>query len=165
MSIAIAQLTDAQLTEVGFTAGQIKEVRKYLKVDGFKRNAHQRALCRRYSDAQRQVFAVKPDARFTTKKAKARLTSDAPAQGWTADQFKLMIQLYIQHVDPVNQEDNRERITEEFMAQFPERNPSGIKMVIMQIKGHDSLYDAVGLQSSPLLREILSELDATRFSA
>jgi hypothetical protein len=65
MTIALPQLTDAQLTEVGFTTGQIKEVRKYLKTPGFQRNAHQRALCRRYSDAQRQVLTVKPDARFT----------------------------------------------------------------------------------------------------
>ena len=54
---ALPQLTDAQLTELGFTGGQIKEVRKYLKLAGFERNAHQRALCRRYSDAQRQLVA------------------------------------------------------------------------------------------------------------
>jgi hypothetical protein len=162
MSNALPQLSDAQLIEVGFTAGQIKEVRKYQKMAGHLRNAHQRGLCRRYSDAQRQLFAV---AAPKAKKAKARRTSQAPAQDWTADQLKLMIQLYIKYVDAANQEDNREVITEEFLAQYPERNASGIKMVIMQIKRHDSQYDAVGLQSSQLIRELLTEVDAIRFSA
>jgi hypothetical protein len=107
-------------------------------------------------------------AKFTAliKEAVARrVRSSSVIQDWTADQLNLMIQLYIENVDPVNQEDNRELITEAFLAQFPERNSSGIKMVIMQIKGHDRLYDAVGLQSSQLLRELLSEMDADRFPA
>jgi hypothetical protein len=71
MTIALAQLTDAQLTEIGWTNGQIKEVRKYHKVPGFQRNAHQRALCRRYSDAQRQVLDVTPEPRFSGAKKEA----------------------------------------------------------------------------------------------
>jgi len=85
-------------------------------------------------------------------------------QEWTPDQLRLMIDLYLHNVDPVNQEDNRETISDLFLVQFPERNPSGVKMLIMQIKAHDSLYDADGLQSSKLLREMLVEKDPARFS-
>lgn len=68
MSIALPQITDAQLTELGWTAGQIKEVRKYLKLAGHNRNAHQRGLCRRYSEAQRLVAAPAVEPRFSSGK-------------------------------------------------------------------------------------------------
>lgn len=64
-TVALPQLTDAQLGAAGWTPGQVKEVRKYHKVAGRARNAHQRALCRRYSDAQRQVYMLAKITKIT----------------------------------------------------------------------------------------------------
>ena len=141
METAIAQLTDAQLTEVGWTNDQIKEVRKYHKVPGFQRNAHQRALCRRYSEAQRQVFAVKLEARFTNdKKAKAP-RRDRTVTRWTRPEADLLVNLYLQHVDEANNRYDRTVIKAEFNAVF---NRTGLGHNIAKLAGWDARYNVEG---------------------
>ncbi len=157
--VALAQLTDAQLTEIGWTNGQIKEVRKYNKIPGALRNAHQRALCRRYSDAQRQVFAVKPDARFTNgKKAKGEIGAK---DNFTYDENKLICILYFLWVTPHNGNENRTNIVEDFQAAYPNRSRSSISHAIRRIKVYDPAHPCNGVgQPSSEVRAILADMDA-----
>jgi hypothetical protein len=166
MTIALPQLTDTQLTEVGFTAGQIKEVRKYLKIAGFQRNAHQRALCRRYSDAQRQVFTVKPDARFTTTKTKVKGTRRATTKTrWSGEEFDLLISLYLKYVDGVNGVENGESIVSDFQAIYPDRTSAAVRLGVAQIKGLDAYHPANGMKdTSALLISKLVAIDPNRFA-
>jgi hypothetical protein len=167
MTIALPQLTDAQLTEVGFTFGQIKEVRKYLKTPGFQRNAHQRALCRRYSDAQRQVFTVKPDTRFATTKTKVKGTRRAATKTrWSGEEFDLLISLYLKYVDGTNGVENRDRIVDDFQSVYPDRSASAVALGVCQIKGLDAYHPANGMKdTSALLISKLVAVDPNRFSA
>jgi hypothetical protein len=165
MSIAIAQLTDAQLTEIGWTKGQIKEVRKYHKVPGFQRNAHQRALCRLYSDAQRQVFAVTPDPKFTdAKKAKKAKGERGTRVTWTYEMNRLVCDLYFKWVTPHNGNENRADIVADFQALFPGVPSSNIAHAIRRIKVYDPAHPCKGEgQPSAEVRQILAEMD-TRFA-
>jgi hypothetical protein len=156
MTIALAQLTDAQLTEIGWTNGQIKEVRKYHKIPGFQRNAHQRALCRRYSDAQRQVYTV------TVKAAPAPRNR---GEEWTAEENQLLVDLYLRYVRPTQGVRNRIRIREEFSAVYPDRTSINIRL--STIAGLDKTNPAKGhgLEAgSAALRDALRKADPSRFA-
>ena len=141
MTIALPQLTDAQLTEVGFTTGQIKEVRKYLKIAGFERNAHQRGLCRRYSDAQRQLSAVTPEPRFSNDKKAKATRRDGSRTRWTRPEADLLVTLYLQHVDEANNRYDRTVIKAEFNAVF---NRTGLGHNIAKLAGWDARYNVEG---------------------
>jgi hypothetical protein len=156
MSNAIAQLTDAQLVTAGWTNGQVTEVRKYLKTPGYQRNAHQRALCRRYSEAQRQIFAVKPDARFTNgKKAKATRERNKP-QRWVAEKIDFVIDQYDHLVDTTQGVENRALYVANVLEAYPDTNPRSIPMMVGQIKKFDQAGHQEGLNGSALLRERLA---------
>jgi hypothetical protein len=167
MTIAIKQLTDTQLTEAGWTTGQIKEVRKYLKVPGDLRNAHQRGLCRRYSDIQRQVFAIKPDARFISPNTKANGTRRSSTKvRWAAEEFDLLISLYLKYVDGTNGVENRDLIVENFQRVYPDRSASAVALGVCQIKGLDAYHPANGMKdTSALLISKLVAVDPNRFAA
>jgi hypothetical protein len=163
MTTALKQLTDAQLTDLGWTAGQIKEVRKYHKINKAVRNAHQRALCRRYSDAQREVFAVKPDARFTAPKAK-RQRGEKTSVTWTTEMNRLVCELYFKWVTPHNGNENRADIVADFQALFPGVPSSNIAHAIRRIKVYDPAHPCKGTgRPSAEVRQILAEMD-TRFA-
>jgi hypothetical protein len=156
MTTALKQLTDAQLTDLGWTAGQIKEVRKYHKVSTALRNAHQRALCRRYSDAQRQVFAVT---------AKATPVARNRGEEWTPEENQLLVDLYLRYVRPTQGTRNRIRIREEFAAVYPDRTSINIRL--STIAGLDKLNPAKGHgpeAGSAALRDTLRKADAVRFA-
>ena len=163
MTTALPQVTDAQLTELGWTPGQVKEVRKYLKTPGFQRNAHQRTLCRRYSDAQRTVTQVTPDARFTGGKvAKVKKTRDerGPNDNFTYDENKLTCDLYFKWVTPHNGNENRINIVEDFQAVFANRSRSSIAHAIRRIKVYDPAHPCKGVgQPSAEVRAILADMD------
>ncbi len=163
MTTAIKQLTDAQLTEAGWTTGQIKEVRKYLKVSGALRNAHQRGLCRRYSDAQRQVFTVKPDARFINQKVKESAKRVKRGSNWTLAEDTYAVAVYMAYFDKGGALNNVEAV-EEFQDRFPQRDYGSVNMKFAQIRRHDSWDRCDGLGASRQVREILAQLDSTRFA-
>lgn len=162
--IALPQATDAQLSGLGWTAGQIKEVRKYLKIAGYQRNAHQRALCRRYSDAQRLLAPVAVKPRFTggkavkAKKAKAERGSN---DNFSYDENKLICDLYFKWVTPHNGNENRANIVEDFQAVYANRSSSSISHAIRRIKVYDPAHPCKGIgQPSAEVRAILAEMDA-----
>jgi hypothetical protein len=163
MTIALPQLTDDQLTEVGFTTGQIKEVRKYLKKPGCQRNAHQRALCRRYSDTQRQVFAVKPDARFTVQKTKKNSERAGRGANWSLAEDTYAVSVYMAYFGKGGALNNVKAV-EEFQERFPQRDYGSVNMKFAQIRRHDNLDPCDGLGASRQVREILAQLDSARFA-
>lgn len=164
MTIALLQATDAQLTDLGWTAGQIKEVRKYLKTPGHQRNAHQRGLCRRYSDAQRLLTPVAAKPRFTngkaTKAKKARADRGSNVN-FTYDENKLTCELYFKWVTPHNGNENRVNIVEDFQAVFSQRSGSSIAHAIRRIKVYDPAHPCKGVgQPSAEVRAILADMSA-----
>ena len=164
MSIALPQLTDTQLTEVGFTTGQIKEVRKYLKIAGFERNAHQRGLCRRYSDAQRKVFAVTPEPRFSADKKAKKVRVKGYRIAWSLEEDTFAIETYLGYFDKGGALNNVDAVAE-FQVRFPQRDYGSVNMKFAQIRRHDSWDRCDGLGASRQVREILAQIDADRFSA
>jgi hypothetical protein len=164
MTIALAQLTDAQLTEIGWTNGQIKEVRKYHKIPGFRRNAHQRALCRRYSDAQRQVFTVTLDTRFTAVKAKKASKKAGRGVNWSLAEDTYAVVVYMAYFGRGSAHNNVKAVGE-FQERFPQRDYGSVNMKFAQIRRHDSWDPCDGLGASRQVREILAQLDPDRFSA
>lgn len=165
MTIALPQLTDTQLTEVGFTTGQIKEVRKYQKIAGNLRNAHQRRLCRRYSDAQRQFFAVTPEPRFPNDKKVKKTKGERGAKvTWTYEMNRLVCDLYFKWVTPHNGNENRADIVADFQDLFPGVPTSNIAHAIRRIKVYDPAHPCKGVgRPSAEVRQILAEMD-TRFA-
>jgi len=168
--VALPQLTDAQLTELGWTAGQIKEVRKYLKTPGFQRNAHQRGLCRRYSDAQRVVTPVTADARFTggkvakAKKVKAERRTGVKTR-WSTEENKLAIEIYLAYFGPETGALNNEEAVALFQETFPARTYASVNMKFAQIRGLDGWDPCDGLSASDDTLDLLQSIDAVRFSA
>jgi hypothetical protein len=168
MSNALAQLTDAQLVTAGWTNGQVTEVRKYLKIAGFQRNAHQRALCRRYSEAQRVAYPVDKAPAFTTKKASKvkGVRRSSTKTRWSGEEFDLIISLYLKYVDGVNGVENAYAVREAFWALFPDRSSSAISLCLAQVKGQDSYHPAKGMKdTSALLISKLVAIDPVRFAA
>jgi hypothetical protein len=167
-TVALPQLTDAQLEAAGWTLGQVKEVRKYHKIAGHARNAHQRALCRRYSDAQVTAYPVDKAPVFTAKKTpkiKGVRRSSTKIR-WSAEEFDLLIDLYLKNVDGLNGVENRDQVVSDFQTVFPDRSGSAVALGVCQIKGLDTYHPAKGMKdTSAMLISKLQEVDPNRFAA
>ena len=154
----LATLTDEQLAAAGWTNGQIREIRKYVKIPTERRNAHQRNICRKYSDLKRKI------AGETEKKQTPRVNHTNTNARWTPEMCDLLVELYVKYNGGEGAE-NAGPIIDELTDAYPEAKSATICMSIAAIKRLDYANACHGLNGSAMLRDSLAAWNERNQSA
>ena len=73
-------------------------------------------------------------------------------------ELRVLVELYLSHVDPINKSDNRSLIIEKYRRSFDTHTDASLEIVINQLKGMDNQYDAIGM--SYVTRKLVDLLNA-----
>jgi hypothetical protein len=84
-------------------------------------------------------------------------------ESWTDDEIEYLADLYLQHVNPTAQSDEREIILRKFRLKFDTHSDDAVEIAIRSFVTMDNLYPALGRSPNRTYYEILNSKCPGRF--